>query len=72
VRDFGRGLAAAGAGERARPGLGMPLMEALSSAVEISSEPGRGTEVLLRFDLPGRGEQGEPPAPPRLLTALTA
>jgi anti-sigma regulatory factor (Ser/Thr protein kinase) len=67
VRDFGQGLASS---EPGGPGLGMPLMEALSSWVEISSEPGDGTEVVLQFDLPGGGH-GHASEPARLM-ALTA
>lgn len=71
VRDFGQGLglSESGGGD---PGLGMPLMEALSSGVEISSEPGEGTVVVLQFDLPGGGHQVHWSEPGTLLTALTA
>jgi anti-sigma regulatory factor (Ser/Thr protein kinase) len=71
VRDFGQGLIPSDPG-RTGPGFGMPLMEELSSGVEIFSEPGQGTEVVLQFDLPGGGQQGRGPEPTPLLTALPA
>jgi anti-sigma regulatory factor (Ser/Thr protein kinase) len=45
VRDHGRGMNAA------RRGLGLRIIHALSQDVSISTEPGRGTELRMRFPL---------------------
>lgn len=69
VRDFGRGLSGADP-EAGGPGMGLPLMEALSSGVEISSDPAHGTEVILRFEREGGGYPGHASEAPTLLAAL--
>ena len=51
VRDFGDGLLAAPAG-RGGLGLGMKLIEQLSESSQVSSRPGRGTRVSMRFGVP--------------------
>jgi serine/threonine-protein kinase RsbW len=71
VRDFGRGLSGADP-EGGGPGMGLPLMEALSSGVEISTDPEQGTEVILLFERGGGGHPGHTPEPPVLLTAVAA
>lgn len=47
VRDQGRGMSAA------RSGLGLRIIHALSQEVSISTAPGRGTELRMRFPLEG-------------------
>jgi len=71
VRDFGRGMAPSESRRRG-PGLGLPLMEALSSGLEISSDDGAGTEVLLRFDLDEEDDGIPPPERSPLPTAVAA
>jgi serine/threonine-protein kinase RsbW len=49
VRDAGSGIPQDGAGS----GIGLHLIQALANRVEIDSEPGRGTEVRMSFELQG-------------------
>lgn len=48
VRDAGAGIARAGSAT-AGLGFGLPLMREAASSVDISSRPGRGTRVAMRF-----------------------
>jgi serine/threonine-protein kinase RsbW len=69
VRDHGAGMAP----RTDSPGLGvgLPLMASLATSMELLSPPGGGTEVRMRFPLPGP----VPPkavAPPRGVVAGTA
>jgi anti-sigma regulatory factor (Ser/Thr protein kinase) len=50
VRDFGGGLLRAPAGS-AGLGLGMRLIEQLAESSEVSSRPGGGTRVAMRFNV---------------------
>jgi serine/threonine-protein kinase RsbW len=51
VRDFGGGLLGAPAGNGGL-GLGMKLIEQLSGSSQVSSRPGGGTRVAMRFGVP--------------------
>jgi serine/threonine-protein kinase RsbW len=51
VRDFGGGLLGAPAGHGGL-GLGMQLIEQLSESSQVSSRPGGGTRVAMRFGVP--------------------
>jgi serine/threonine-protein kinase RsbW len=51
VRDFGGGLLGAPAGNGGL-GLGMKLIEQLSESSQVSSRPGGGTRVSMRFGVP--------------------
>jgi len=51
VRDFGGGLLGAPAGNGGL-GLGMKLIEQLSESSQVSSRPGGGTRVAMRFGVP--------------------
>ena len=51
VRDFGGGILGAPAGNSGL-GLGMKLIEQLSASSQVSSRPGRGTRVSMRFGVP--------------------
>ena len=56
VRDFGGGLLRAPAGSGGL-GLGMHLIEQLSESSQVSSRPGGGTRVSMRFPVvPGGGQ----------------
>ncbi len=48
VRDYGTGIQRARA-RSAGMGLGLPLMGRLATSLEISTNPGSGTEVRMRF-----------------------
>jgi anti-sigma regulatory factor (Ser/Thr protein kinase) len=53
VRDFGHGLLAARAGgSRDTLHLGLQLIEELADSASVSSSPGHGTRVAMRFALP--------------------
>jgi serine/threonine-protein kinase RsbW len=60
VRDFGGGILRAPAGSGGL-GLGMQLIEQLSTSCEVSSRPGGGTRVEMHFDI--AGDDAEMPAP---------
>lgn len=51
VRDFGVGILGAPAGNSGL-GLGMKLIEQLSASSQVSSQPGHGTRVSMRFGVP--------------------
>ena len=55
VRDHGVGLGTGWAGGNGdgEMGLGLPVIEALTSRVEFSETPGSGTEVRMEFATPG-------------------
>ena len=48
VRDYGASIQRARARSTGR-GLGLPIMRRLATSLEISSDPGFGTEVRMRF-----------------------
>jgi anti-sigma regulatory factor (Ser/Thr protein kinase) len=53
VRDHGVGLASRPAGEEGEPGIGLPVIEALTDHVEFAEpEGGAGTEVRMSFTAP--------------------
>ena len=64
VRDFGGGLLRAPAGS-AGLGLGMHLIERLSESSQVSSRPGGGTRVSMRFAVAPEGD-GVPADPSSL------
>jgi serine/threonine-protein kinase RsbW len=64
VRDFGGGLLNAPVGSGGL-GLGMQLIEQLSVSSQISSRPGGGTRVSMRFSVPP--ESAEVPGAPNSL-----
>jgi anti-sigma regulatory factor (Ser/Thr protein kinase) len=52
VRDFGHGLLGARPGRLDTLHLGMRLIEELADSSTVSSSPGHGTRVAMRFALP--------------------
>jgi anti-sigma regulatory factor (Ser/Thr protein kinase) len=52
VHDYGVGMLADSPSANAGLGLGLRLMEQLADRVSITSNPGRGTRVVMRFVLP--------------------
>jgi anti-sigma regulatory factor (Ser/Thr protein kinase) len=56
VRDHGVGLASGAVREEAEPGIGLPVIEALSDRVEFAdADGGAGTEVRMSFGAPTAG-----------------
>jgi anti-sigma regulatory factor (Ser/Thr protein kinase) len=56
VRDHGVGLASGDVREEAEPGIGLPVIEALSDRVEFAeADGGAGTEVRMSFGAPTAG-----------------
>jgi anti-sigma regulatory factor (Ser/Thr protein kinase) len=49
VRDYGRGIAASGSSRPDSLRLGLRLIDELADSSSISSRPGRGTRVAMRF-----------------------
>jgi serine/threonine-protein kinase RsbW len=61
VRDHGRGIPPeVEAGEHASGGIGLPVIQALSSDVEFRDLPGGGTEVAMEFEAACSVELQEP------------
>ena len=52
VHDYGIGMLADTPSASAGLGMGLRLMEQLADRVSITSNPGRGTRVIMRFALP--------------------
>lgn len=55
VRDFGSGIRPLADVEHRSLRLGLPLIAALTSSVQVSGEPGRGTEVRMTIPLSANG-----------------
>jgi anti-sigma regulatory factor (Ser/Thr protein kinase) len=61
VRDHGVGIHGGAAPSEGEPGIGIPVIQALSDEVDFTEPPGGGTEVRMEFS--ARGLRGlEPPA----------
>ena len=56
VRDYGRGFAPGSTSRRGGLRLGLKLISDLADHTSVSSRPGRGTRVAMRFALTPRSE----------------
>ena len=52
VHDYGIGMLGESPNANAGLGMGLRLMEQLADGISVTSNPGRGTRVVMRFDLP--------------------
>jgi anti-sigma regulatory factor (Ser/Thr protein kinase) len=56
IRDYGAGILPDAPSSNAGLGMGLRLMEQLADDLHITSDPGHGTRVAMRFNIPRAGD----------------